>query len=188
MMSRPGVLRRESSEEGAEGETEEEDWDAEDLAATVGPGVGVYGSGAGVNNASSTSAHPTFAVLPHPNAPFSAHPNSSASTSTGTGSGTPYGPNANASGSHVVLGSPGLLARIGSVKRWGFGGGGGGDKGRDGRRKKSSSVSVGSVGLGEFFFSSELDFFSRSFRVSCRRRFFARLLPQSHFHLRSRLL
>ncbi|KAJ7926249.1 hypothetical protein B0H13DRAFT_1090952 [Mycena leptocephala] len=36
MMSRPGVLRRESSEEGAEGETEEEDWDAEDLAATLG--------------------------------------------------------------------------------------------------------------------------------------------------------
>jgi hypothetical protein len=56
----------------------------------------------------------------------------------------------------VALGSgspgPGLLARIGSVKRWGFGDKG--EKGEKARRKKSSSVSVGSeVGLGgEFFF------------------------------------
>ncbi|KAF8181179.1 hypothetical protein K438DRAFT_2021191 [Mycena galopus ATCC 62051] len=143
---RVGMVARESSEEAETGE-EEEDWDAED-----GGGAGaIYGYGEGgsaaANNSSSSSAayarnHSSYANNAHPN-------NSSTST-------TPYAgnANANASGSHVMLAQPspgGLLSRIGSVKRWGFGGGGG--SGATSRRKKSSSVSVASEGMGD----AELD-------------------------------
>ncbi|KAJ7728869.1 hypothetical protein B0H16DRAFT_232436 [Mycena metata] len=163
-MREMGGMRRESSEDM---ETEEEeDWDAEpemgmmggaasSVFAAAGAGEGStqnnpYGPGAGVLNNSSfstgaaysqpSSAHPTS----HPHNPYAPQ---------GQGQGQGRVPTPSASQSQVVLGSPGILARIGSVKRWGFGRGE--DKGeRDGRekegwrRKKSSSVSVGSVGMG----------------------------------------
>ncbi|KAF7326707.1 hypothetical protein MSAN_02501600 [Mycena sanguinolenta] len=121
---------RESSEEA---ETAEEDWDAEDDVAGGGAGA-IYGAGA---NSSSSSA--AYNAPPHGNNVYF-HP----STSSTSNNNTPYGAHpagSSASGSHVVLGSPGagggLLSRIGSVKRWAVPG-----------RKKSSSVSVGSVGMG----------------------------------------
>ncbi|KAF7364134.1 hypothetical protein MSAN_01072600 [Mycena sanguinolenta] len=122
---------RESSEEA---ETAEEDWDAEDDVAGGGAGA-IYGAGA---NSSSSSA--AYNAPPHGNNVYF-HP----STSSTSNNNTPYGAHpagSSASGSHVVLGSPGagggLLSRIGSVKRWAVPG-----------RKKSSSVSVGSVGMGD---------------------------------------
>ncbi|KAJ7627816.1 hypothetical protein DFH06DRAFT_727810 [Mycena polygramma] len=129
-----------SSDETGTGE--EEDWDAEEDAAAGSGATAVYGPGYGAAAGGSTSSGP---VYPKPTFAPTAHPNSSNANSSFTNShhSTPYGnqpPGASASGSHVVLGSPGLLARIGSVKRWGSGFGG---------RKKSSSVSVGSVGMGD---------------------------------------
>ncbi|KAF7341155.1 hypothetical protein MVEN_01850300 [Mycena venus] len=127
-------MRRESSED-ADGETaeeEQEDWDAEDAfgGGAGGPSAisAIYGAGA-ANGSSSSAAYPHNPSYAH------AHPNTSTSTS-GTGMR-----NASGSTSNVALPSPGLLARIGSVKRWGLGGARAG-------RKKSSSVSVTSEGMG----------------------------------------
>ncbi|KAK7038373.1 hypothetical protein R3P38DRAFT_543541 [Favolaschia claudopus] len=131
MMGRRG-LGRESSEDA---ETAEEDWDAED-GLGAGPSA-IYGSSSvAATSSSSSAAYPQ-------NAYSNAHPNNSSASAPNPYGMQPVG--AGASGSHVVLGSPGLLARIGSVKRWGFGGGAGAAS----RRKKGSSISVESEGLGD---------------------------------------
>ncbi|KAJ6537704.1 hypothetical protein B0H19DRAFT_373147 [Mycena capillaripes] len=105
MPRRGGGVRESSEDETAE----EEDWDAEDpvgVSAVYGPGSahanssvsGTSNGGSSMNaNANSTVyPRPTFAPLTHPNASSSTH-------------STPYGmqPGASASGSHVVLNSPG---------------------------------------------------------------------------------
>ncbi|KAJ7060352.1 hypothetical protein C8F01DRAFT_1142372 [Mycena amicta] len=117
-------IHRASSEDGVAGVTEEEieDWDADlEREAEIHQqphhpyGTNAPGSSAQVNN--------SHARLPSQ----SQSRNASASAST----------------SQVALpASSGLLARIGSVKRWGGGG-------VLGRRKKSSSVSVASESLGD---------------------------------------
>ncbi|KAJ6462471.1 hypothetical protein C8R45DRAFT_1080599 [Mycena sanguinolenta] len=141
-----GMTRRESSEEV---ETAEEDWDAEDDGAGAGGGANaIYGAGGGVgaNNSSTSSA--AYHAHPHGGNNVYFHPSTSSTSNANTPYGAqPAGASASASGSHVMLGSAspgGLLSRIGSVKRWAVAG-----------RKKSSSVSVGSVGMGggfPFFF------------------------------------
>ncbi|KAJ7465938.1 hypothetical protein FB451DRAFT_1561245 [Mycena latifolia] len=124
---------RESEDGGGTGTGTEEDWDAEEVEA-----ASPYSTDAPYAATSSRAAAGSTSAV---------HFAPSANTN-------PYGPSTAASGSgsgsqsQVALpssggGSGGLLARIGSVKRWGFGGEGG-DKGDKGRRKKSSSVSVGS--------------------------------------------
>ncbi|KAJ7726175.1 hypothetical protein DFH07DRAFT_853187 [Mycena maculata] len=127
-------MRKESSEETnarAEGEDEDEDWDAEDLGA--GASGGAQGGGGVYTN------------------PGTGASRSSLGTPASLGPGTPYGaqPVPAESGSHVALpGAQGLLSRIGSVKRWGFGG-----KEREGRNgKKGSSVSVASESESAFRF------------------------------------
>ncbi|KAJ7279675.1 hypothetical protein C8J57DRAFT_1712629 [Mycena rebaudengoi] len=110
-----------SSEEAGMAE-EEEDWDAEEVGASgSGSGSGSGHGGGGVAGLP-PAGMPPYAAPPHTNA--------------------------TASGSNVAIGSPGLLQRIGSVKKWGLSG-----LGAAARRKKGSSVSVGS----DFAFDTDLD-------------------------------